>query len=186
MKKILFFAVVGLMSLLGIGMLSSCDDKSTFVETDEFAPEYYVIKDSTHISVISSGTSGLVIEEAEKTDWDIYVPFKGEFCLNKPLELAESDSLVFIYSKTTKEIEISTNGGQFSVAVGGLTYGYTYMGEQLRLFCASALAIRVEIQEDVSKREENPFHEEGKIVLTLESDDFVLSRKEMPFEVNDY
>jgi len=185
MKKILLMTV-WLMSLLGVLSLSSCDDKSTFVETDEFAPEYYVIKDDTHISVIGSGTSGLVIEEAEKTDWDIYVPFKCDFGLDKPLEITEADSLVFIYSKTTKEIEISTNAGPFSVAVGGLTYGYTYMGEQLRLFCASALAIRAEIQEDVSKREENPFHEEGKIVLTLESEDFVLSHKEMPFEVDDY
>ena len=183
MKKIFLFAIVGLMSLLGGLLLSSCDDKSTYMETGEFAPECYLIKDESHISVI--GTRDLVIEEAEKTDWDIYVPFKNILASNSPLEVV--DTLIFIFSNRspTEEVEIPTSAGTFTVAVSGLTYNYTYMGEQLRLICNSPLAIRAEVQEDISKRENNPFHEEGKIILTLESEAFTLIRKEIPFEVYD-
>ena len=178
MKKILF-AVVGLMSLLG---MLSCDDKSTFMETGEFAPEFYLIKDETHISVI--GTKALVIEEAEKTDWEIYVPFTLVMSSKKPLEMV--DTLIFIDNKGTKEEELRTSAQTFSIAIGGLTYSYTYMGEQRKLLCNSALAVRAVIQEDEAKRSNDPFHEEGIIILTLESDDIVLVRKEMPFTVDDF
>lgn len=182
MKKLFLFAVVGLMSLLGVSMLSSCDDKSTFMETGEFAPEFYLIKDETHISVI--GTKDLVIEEAEKTDWEIYVPFKLVMSSKKPLEMV--DTIIFIDNKGTKEEELHTNAQTFSIAIGGLTYSYTYMGEQRKLLCNSALAARAVIQEDEAKRSSDPFHEEGIIILTLESDDIVLARKEMPFTVDDF
>ena len=57
------------MSLLG-ALLSSCDDKSICMETEEFALVGFVVKDPSTIQII--GPRNLVIEETTK-DWNLYV-----------------------------------------------------------------------------------------------------------------
>lgn len=183
MKKILIIAAVGFMSLLG---MSSCDDKSEFMETEEFVPYCFMVKDATTIQVV--GYKSLVIEETEKTDWQLYVPFSLPFFGHEPLEIEQTEiSLLDYIEKNSVQLDIKTNFGEgleqdISFAVGGLLYPYTYMGQEQKLECITPLKVTLEVK--VDSLSEDPFYEKGTIVFSLiAKDDICLVQKEVPFDV---
>lgn len=186
MKQILFIAV-GLMSLLGV--LSSCDDKSEFIETGEFVPYCYLVKDATTIQIV--GYKSLVIEEKEKTDWQLFVPFSLDFLGNKPLELEETEFELFDYmEKNSAQIDVSTNmtdkpfEQDISFAVGGLLQSYTYMGEEQKLECFSPLMVKLEVVVDSLNAIESSFYQDGKVIFSLMAKDTIcLVQKSVPFTV---
>ena len=186
MKKILVIAV-GLMSLLGV--LSSCDDKSEFIETEEFVPYCYLVKDATTIQIV--GYKSLVIEEKEKTDWQLFVPFSLDFLGNKPLELEETEFELFDYmEKNSAQIDVSTNmtdkpfEQDISFAVGGLLQSYTYMGEEQKLECFSPLMVKLEVVVDSLNAIESSFYQDGKVIFSLMAKDTIcLVQKSVPFTV---
>lgn len=186
MKQILVIAV-GLMSLLGV--LSSCDDKSEFMETGEFVPYCYMVKDATTIQIV--GYKSLVIEETEKTDWQLFVPFSLDFLGNKPLELEETEVELFDYmEKNSAQIDISTNmmdnpfEQDISFAVGGLLQSYTYMGEEQKLECFSPLMVKLEVVVDSLNSIETSFYQDGKVIFSLMANDTIcLVQKSVPFTV---
>ena len=187
MKKILFIAV-GLMSLLG---MSSCDDKSTFIETEEFAPYCYVIKDETTIQVV--GYKSLIIEEMQKTDWQLYVQFSLSFTGDEPLRVEENEINLAEYNdKKSVQLDVETNllfgdyTQNLSFAVGGLLQPYTYMGEEVQLMCVSSLKVKIDIEvESITEDPAEPFYEKGMVVISLvaNKDNICLAQKSVPFEV---
>lgn len=183
MKKILFIAV-GLMSLLG---MLSCDDSSTFIETEEFYPYGFFVKDATTIQIV--GYKFLVIEETEKTDWNLYVQYHLPFIGSEPLQIRENEiNLMEFCDKNSVQVDIETNmenedfSQDLSFAVSGLQHSYTYMGEQRQLMCLSLLKVKVNIIVDETSNEPM-FHEKGHIEYTLTANDSIcLVQKSVPFE----
>lgn len=188
MKKILFIAV-GLMSLLG---LSSCDDKSTFIETEEFAPYCFVVKDESTIQVV--GYKSLIIEEMQKTDWQLYVQFSLPFTGDEPLKLKENEIDLLEYNdKKSIQLDVETNlmfgdyTENLSFAVSGLLQPYTYMGEEVQLMCMSQLKVKIDVEvESITEDPAEPFHEKGMVVISLvaNKDEICLAQKSVPFEVS--
>ena len=186
MKKIYLFAVVGLMSLLGALSLSSCDDKSSFMEEEEFAPYGYFVKDAENIKIV--GYKSLVIEDVGKSDWQLYVPFEMPFLGNEALALIRYEFDI-ISTKSTEQIDIETNmlpiGNEeqdIPFAVGGLLQPYTYLGDKIDLQCLSPLKVIVTVvQEEIT---ENPFLEKGYLDFSLvASDTICLEQKSVPYMV---
>lgn len=186
MKKIFLFAV-RLMSLLGVLLLSSCDDKSTFIEEEEFAPYGYYVKDAENIQVV--GYKGLVIEETAKTDWQLYVQVELPFVGNQPLEIEEPEHRILLDEKNSIQIDVDTNmdpiGDEkqdISYAVGGLLVNYTYLGQPDKLSCLSPL--KVKLAKSVEQKNENPFLEKGKIEFSLLANDTIcILKKNVPYTV---
>lgn len=186
MKKIFLFAV-RLMSLLGVLLLSSCDDKSTFIEEEEFAPYGYYVKDAENIQVV--GYKGLVIEETAKTDWQLYVQVDLPFVGTVPLEIAEYEHRILLDEKNSIQIDVDTNmdpiGGEkqdISYAVGGLLVNYTYLGQPDKLLCLSPL--KVKLAKSVEQKNENPFLEKGQIEFSLLANDTIcILKKSVPYTV---
>lgn len=185
MKKILFFAV-GLMSLLG-GLLSSCDDKSSFIEEEEFAPYGFFVKDAENIKIV--GFKGLVIEDMAKSDWQLFVPFDVPFIGTEPLLLTRYEFLI-TSTKFTEQVDIETNmqpigneEQEIPFAVGGISQSYTYMGEKLDLSCLSSLKVIVKVVKEETS--ENPyFMEKGYLDFSFVANDTIcLVQKEVPYTV---
>ncbi|MBQ8481614.1 MAG: hypothetical protein IJ532_03685 [Alphaproteobacteria bacterium] len=179
MKKFLF-VTLGLIGLLG---LSSCDDKSTYQENEEFLPIGFLVKDATTIQII--GPRNLVIDELEKTDWALYVQNYRAFAGQEPLELKETEVDLYLFNK--REIEVETNYDDLSVAVGALKYPYTYLGEQQMLECFSPLKIKMEIVSE--EMQSSPFFQKGNVKFILVSrsidteEEIILVEKKLGFEV---
>lgn len=183
MKKILLFAAL----LIGLLGLSSCNDKSTFMETEEFMPYCYAVKDANTIQVL--GYKSLVIEEVEKSNWQLYVQYSLPFIGNEPLKIENSEINLMEYNdKNSVQLDLYTNMSndtldqEVSFAVGGLLHQYTYMGEEQQLTCISSLKVKVDIV--VGQLTDNPFFEKGEVVYSLlASDSICLARKNVPFIV---
>lgn len=191
MKKILF-ATLGLMSLLG---LSSCDDTSTFNETEEFEPYGYIVKDAETIQVL--GKKNLVIGETSKTDWGLYVQERITFFGDAPLKITDEDGDVELFDIDgnsgqidieTNMVDIKLNNGEtqeqvLSIAVSGLKYQYMYMGKTVDLICLYPFKVRVQI---ISNNvQDSPFNQMGEVRYSLmtTANNIVLAEKTTPFEV---
>jgi hypothetical protein len=186
MKKVLIIAG-GLMSLLGMLLFSSCDDKSTFIEEEEFAPYGYVVSGVETVKIV--GYKGLIIDDVGKSDWQLYVPFREDFIGNEALALTRNEFSITL-EKNTEQIDIETNmepiageDQEIPFALGGLTQPYTYMGEQVQLLCLSPLKVTVEIvQLEVSN--DPYYYEEGHLDFSLVANDSIcLLQKIVPYRV---
>lgn len=180
MKKILSM-IVGLMSLLGL--VSSCDDASKFMETEEFLPYCYIVKDATTIQIMGSG--GLVIAEIEKTDWELFVQREGYYFGNEPLTI-ENDGKFMVDGdgKNSLKLYLKTNyeNRPLTVAISGFLQPYTYMGEQVNLESLSSFNLIANVV--VEETQDNPFYQKGQIKYSLMAEDTIcVAQKSMPFSI---
>ena len=136
MKKLVFYLVCGLMSLVG---LCACEDNFSFNESDEIAPIGYLVKDASNIQII--GIMGLVIEEQPKT-WEMLVQSDATFFGDSLLEFEESELEV-----GGALVMFKSNYGDIPVALKGLTVPFTYQGESINLECIDMLSIKVKVVE---------------------------------------
>lgn len=175
MKKILFL-IVGLISLLG---LLSCD-KSVFAESDEFAPACFVVNGESTIKVL--GPNGLVIEETEKTDWQLYVQYDMSFIGTTPLEVLNDSIVIDDIEHNSLQLDIETNNEDcLFIALSGLMHRYTYLGNEVMLSCFSPLCVKVKLITE--EMEETPlFHQKGRIEYSLVANhNITLVKKEQRF-----
>ena len=193
MKKIKIMTV-GLMSLLSLALVS-CDDTSTFNETEEFEPYCYIVKDAETIQVL--GPKNLVIGETSKTDWNLYVQESVVLLGDTPLKITDEDGDIDLVeiNGNSGQIDIETNMEDLelnngdtqeqvlSIAVSGLKHQYTYMGNTIDLICLYPFKVRIEI---ITKElQETPFNQTGEIKYSLMTgpNNIVLAEKTTPFEV---
>jgi hypothetical protein len=184
MKKILFIAV-GLMSLLGI---SSCDATSKYLETEEFYPYCFKVKDATTIQIL--GVDNLNVAELEKTDWEIIAQTEAFLSGSQPLLVTESNCQIYYADKNSERSTLGTNadplyeneGNTLTVVVRGLTTLYTYLGKEVKLQCISPIVLKTEIS--VKESYDSPFIQKGTITYSLMAHDTIcLAQKDMPYTI---
>lgn len=168
MKKI-YFAVMGLMSLLA---LSSCEDKFAYYEENEFSPIGYQMKipegddadlwtESSTVQVM--GIKGLIIDEFDKSDWKIIaqsdVLIKGD----KPLEIEKS----IVIERIKDVIEVPTNYDPIPLAFTNTQVTYQYLGKEVVLPPVDEYKLFVRVEEDQRIEKDGFFFQAGNIVYSL-------------------
>jgi hypothetical protein len=194
MKKI-FYVIGGLMSLLG---LFSCDDYSTFYETEEFAPYFYTVKSATTIQIM--GPKGLVVAEKAKNDWEVIVQGERVFFGSESLQLegegripltaemmeknsCELDILTNTENRLTDEYNIDGQSNVLTVVLKGFLEPYTYLGKEISLNCADPLMLTTKV--NVKRQLKDPFYEEGTIHYSLETlNSTVLAENDVNYTVS--
>jgi len=165
MKKIIYFFVIGLMSLITM----SCEDHFSYDSGNNFMPITYEAKIPDEVGTVSStllilGVEGLVFDEIEKSDWKIITRETTLFRGEEPLVLSENR---FALEYDGAELlKIPTNYEDIPVTFGNTTVTYEYMGKPVELVAGDGLNISIKIEEE--KRVETPFFAQyGKIIYTL-------------------
>ena len=194
MKKF-FYVIGGLMSLLG---LFSCDDYSTFYETEEFAPYFYTVKSATTIQIM--GPKGLVVAEKAKNDWEVIVQGERVFFGSESLQLegegripltaemmeknsCELDILTNTENRLTDEYNIDGQSNVLTVVLKGFLEPYTYLGKEISLNCADPLMLTTKV--NVKRQLKDPFYEEGTIHYSLETlNSTVLAENDVNYTVS--
>jgi len=197
MKKI-FYVIGGLMSLLGLFLFSSCDDYSTFNETEEFAPYFYTVKSATTIQIM--GPKGLVVAEKAKNDWEVIVQGERVFFGSESLQLegegripltaemmeknsCELDILTNTENRLTDEYNIDGQSNVLTVVLKGFLEPYTYLGKEISLNCADPLMLTTKV--NVKRQLKDPFYEEGTIHYSLETlNGIVLAENDVNYTVS--
>jgi len=184
--------------LLGLFLFSSCDDYSTFNETEEFAPYFYTVKSATTIQIM--GPKGLVVAEKEKNDWEVIVQGERVFFGSESLQLegegripltaemmeknsCELDILTNTAERLTDEYNIDGQSNVLTVVLKGFLEPYTYLGKEISLNCADPLMLTTKV--NIKQQMQDPFFEEGTIHYSLETlNGIVLAENDVNYTVS--
>jgi len=165
MKKIIYFFVIGLMSLITM----SCEDHLIYDAENNFLPIMYDAKSPENMedevsSLLILGVEGLVFDQIEKSDWKIITKESSGFIGDKPLEIVGSPFI--LEEKGAELLEIRTNYESIPITFGNTTVTYEYMGKPVELMPSENLNVSV-IIEELSRQESPFFAQYGNIVYKL-------------------
>ena len=166
MKKNLFIAVIGLMSLIS---MSSCEDYFTYDNEKSFSPIGYdaeIIKedgDEVSKTLLIKGVQGLVFDKIEKDDWKIITQSEVMFNGNKPLEITRD---MIEVNEDEPIIRLATNYDDIPITFGNTAVEYTYLGNKVELPPLEKLQFNVRM-EDVKESDVGFYLQVGHLVFRL-------------------
>ena len=168
--KNLFVLVFGLMSLL---TFTSCDDKFTYDDENQFKPYGYTAKlqdsEITDENVIISktleikGVRGLVFDTIEKDDWKIITQSDFSAKGTAPLKIAETEIKI---DNPDIIIDLHSNYGDIPVTFDNVKVTYMYRGQLMELRPIEGLRLLIKI-EDINRKYEPIFFHYGYIRYVL-------------------
>ena len=192
-KKIL---LLGLISLVGLELFSSCEDKFIYDKEKDFVPIGYLPKEpkvtetdiKDDLGEISTfqirGLMGLVFDEVEKNDWKIITPSEFSVKGKEPLSIGDNVFELGMKFPTSSALEIVTNYGEIPVAYANTTLIYQYRGQDIELPPLGEVRLTVIIKEN--ERKETPyFFQYGELEFILSIDYMPIKRHSINFFIID-
>ena len=159
MKKTLFWIV----GLIGLTVVSSCEDKISMSEDNNFLPIGYTAKDSVTLRIC--GIADLIFDEITKDDWKIITSGEQVFVGEEPLKVDES----VIYVNHNKIYLLENNyDAELPITFANTKVTYEYVGNNLELEPLDSLRLFVKvITTKKSEPESQHFFQVGYINYTL-------------------